>query len=1591
MAATIDNKRLRNSTGSELSTYFRELHDTIGPQVVFKHLLDGVDVESFPPRVVTTWIHGFAQIEQLLEAMKFRHSNMVRRVAIRRFGLRVGSKQFPEVWKVAGGTEGLLQLMTRLSVHDVGHLCRMLGANATKRAHRELRQQCMTELVKALASDSFLESTVQNPDQRPLLKYYAFIVPACTVDLVDEWSAKDDLPRADRFRLYQAHTAHFQQLCLEKCDKPGTGFKPMTYEALFKCVPPEPATEKVSASMQFSLDFLLKLETSDIADVSFNHRYRDVGQHLLARLEKRSHTASLREDTLRCLLRAPVPQDRGGRTFGLDENGLFGYVIRLWKEGPAVYEYLLVDFLKCSHISDLGSVAGLLHHSSELNLSLLKLALLHLPRLKVRFNEDADVAGVKARWLPDIFLRIPKSAGSALLQRLIQLKPDKNFIQRRSSGLFAVDDHEQLAMLEVMLCPDEAEASQKAQKAAERCRNKATKIRDQDERAQCVASVVYFAVASRSLDFLEEIVLWLRKYNKDVFTVKRVYSTGSPFETEECLELLAGVNNRSQVVKVKELKEHVQHANRIMLLLLETACMGLREPSFYQDDWHSVIQLLRAVTERRTTSVRFLQDKLGLGEDQIYDAVFEDTLWTLVKAESIGLEDGHEKLGLRQANGPMSWTGSHGKKVMSRAVNCRLLDELAERRNELWEEHRKKVHSAVVALPEPWTKGLPIQSLLSSTLKEVMDDAMPYLLSRVEHILFLDSATALADQPNDKDTRTAIGGFVDKYITALRFYISANPQARQARTQSAWNHALENLTEPSMTDHEALHYWSEMFGRADADVSELSKTPVERPDPLLPDVEDVSEPTEWNPDPDPSQWDTLARPLRATCIQMLLNPPRVLRLDEHTPFAPIEPYTFGFVQQPRWQQCVNYQKGWKRLPPATQEALIAAALLLINSHCCAEKRLLAQPFPSNGDARFPALYLDDEFLDEENTGGNYVWPVVEGLKQQIPSSLGLELCKAMFNRPKGEKYDPSAFTLMKYLIESDRPEMFLKLIKHVIVCRPDDSSWHRHLFNNGLLRSLPSDVARDFLTGIADEIKEALQKRPSLKKEYGPNTTDKTGPVVKVSTVKMLAQIMSGADFVDEGFTVNLLVGLFTSSTHLDVRAAVCGSLISLMLSTTCDATVTAVLEALETHAVPIAASPSEFKSLSEADWEEAERSGTIPEVDNNTPIADALFQAVSSADESLRGTVIDRLLLPTLRKSAENNRRWMSVFLKQHHFDLSPSSLPPVPVHPSLLTNLIIRHTQLVPLDLLNIWTDAAFVTAEQDIELLLINETIRNSPDLRSCKAGRHWLNLWQSNSPSDYHGSVVTSLLLKPIETEVHNGITNEHVVQAFERQLDAVIMKGEKQAAERSILLQELAPPHRKNEDMWRHWQRYCRPLIRRFVREIDSMRTPEWQRDPDRKPDTLPDTYEMRLWLLTYPSLVWTPDHVEHRQTFANELKAEVERQASSDRPYHGAYAALKKAAMKAWPQDYCFLASEMGPLEDLSQLEELSVADSLRAELAGELVKDAKEPKDLSDATLVWEMLQAWRASPHEELRMRAIPRIREALEHDEKKWLCQS
>jgi hypothetical protein len=450
------------------------------------------------------------------------------------------------------------------------------------------------------------------------------------------------------------------------------------------------------------------------------------------------------------------------------------------------------------------------------------------------------------------------------------------------------------------------------------------------------------------------------------------------------------------------------------------------------------------------------------------------------------------------------------------------------------------------------------------------------------------------------------------------------------------------------------------------------------------------------------------------------------------------------------------------------------------------------------------------------------------------------------------------------LAKGDKPSLAEDLIVRIIIDRPDASSWHRQMLSLSFFKRLPAKNAEQLLLGFAKAIGEKLEEQSYVRLGEPAGKPS----IVKVTTVKYLAQLLQDTQFLSPDAAIDVLLELFKVATHPDIRFATLESMLSTLrtlaatevrgpvtsLSQIKNPLIVKILKALEA-VIPVVGSINERRPPREQDWLEArEDLSKLPE-----PLRGAgqpLWSALTSfaiAHTTLKSYFVDQILLPIIETSMSSHRNWLALFLKKHNANITLQGLPSLPLDPNMTGLLLWNFPTLVPSDVLDgIDSYTRFMLSpptalKRFTTRLKSDEATRHKPEVQ------HFLGLF------DMHSQIYTHQLIslihhswRPSTLPPGRGITLQHIQSAILAHLEIVLGAYDENTVAWTSLVEKLRHNHHATAEEHAKWLTDCRPLLERVVRMIESKRTSAWVKDPERKPSVLPSTAKLKLWLLTYP-------------------------------------------------------------------------------------------------------------------------------------------
>jgi len=530
----------------------------------------------------------------------------------------------------------------------------------------------------------------------------------------------------------------------------------------------------------------------------------------------------------------------------------------------------------------------------------------------------------------------------------------------------------------------------------------------------------------------------------------------------------------------------------------------------------------------------------------------------------------------------------------------------------------------------------------------------------------------------------------------------------------------------------------------------------------------------------------------------------------------------------------------------------------------------------------------------------------------------------------------------------------------------------------GFLRSLSPAQAKNLIQSFADAIQQKTKEAADFSKETTKlvvgSQQPATKPYVKITTIKYLAQLLQGTDFISENFALDVLSGLFKTSTHIDVRAAIVESLVEMLAQyhdDSSDPLGNRILQDLEST-IPIAGSLDERHQIKEEDWDEAKRTGKLPAIYEQgamsydrciPPILRAIVQALSRCLESRwKQRLLKQILVPILETSTEANTRWLELFTAKHNLDLHSLFLPLLPVKVKFLKDIMRKEYYYLPASLMELYHKFILTNISPPPEVTMLNDKLKD-PTLRDLPEVKHWLSLYgHGPSINCYDGFNLTSLLrqdwLFPQSSITVTLIQN----QVFE-QAKLLLLTNNPTAFD--MFINTFQPNRYPGTIDTKDWLKNAKPVLQRIISLIDSLRTPEWQRNRKRQPEVLPQTLKYKLWLLPYP----TADAEEAEfSTFVEAVRGFVSEISQPGKAYHEELPKIHAAVQRVVLVHRAKVACLLGALKG-----ELGLVDLLCVEIANVLFVTDTVPKKEGVFEDSKRVVQSWMECVNEGVRKKGV------------------
>ena len=854
---TTDIHSIRGFAPTELRDYYQHLLRQESIEIITPQLLKAVEDGLLPPRVFATLLAVSKAPAIIREALKQNVSVLIRQNGIHQLAKNLRSANWRKTWDGVGGVDGILDVFSDLSVGEMKKICKIIGRLAVGDELVEKRA-CVTELFQALHPSFFPDSRYKTADTRPLENCYQSLLPSCSPEMFEQAIVGNVRGMAhfeNRPFLLQFHFEIVRQVQLQSLEG---GYSKDILRSLLRHYPTTTSSERdFSASMDFSLTVLRRLVELDTNNVDDDFVLTDLIRPLLVRaVRKHVSTAKLKE-IVDLTTKYVTTHPAAGKKITNDNSDIVHLVARCWSRTPEIFEEQLRILCSCLvNNPAVRYIDSWQHFLREIPLpkrySLLRIAIQETTGLDL--HVDSDLKMVKGSLQPEMLQNLDKKQALSLFSRLRSMKGDEGLVAQGYTSYYSTpaptfnghDGDPELCYIALQNHNGNyAEAEKLAELYIEQRKKKSQSAPQPEQRGFHAKSVLWAAVASGSLDLLQAAIKWSKRFMRDPLVVKSLYNL--PIRTAR---LLSGVPEAMEILESpSDLHRRVEKGNSVLADLFDIACSALQEPSFNCSDWSGVINSFYDVVTERISLSSKVKTMHEMPDDEVFRVLWEPTIQMLISIETKANQEGHERLRITEAEGILGYgTYENRKRKSDEASTINFLDKLALARDTLWRDLRRQSHPAVTSLPIAFPRGLSIQALTAPWTLDIQNlgTSAPYLASRVQSSLFPDPSVALQAVPLDRESQNAIGGFVDNYRHALQLYASesCDESERKRREQEVWDYAIGPLSKSRMDNEEAHLFWS----RQNVDNWPPPGSAPDRPIwPVIPEVEDPTEPTEWNP------------------------------------------------------------------------------------------------------------------------------------------------------------------------------------------------------------------------------------------------------------------------------------------------------------------------------------------------------------------------------------------------------------------------------------------------------------------------------------------------------------------------------------------------------------------------------------------------------------------------------------------------------------------------------------------------------------------------------------------------------------------------
>jgi hypothetical protein len=228
--------------------------------------------------------------------------------------------------------------------------------------------------------------------------------------------------------------------------------------------------------------------------------------------------------------------------------------MRLWRRDPLLYEQKLTPLVR-NHKEPLELYADyadkieahVLSTKAEHRYKMLRWILANHHQYRTDIEDVAELRRKDIKSFSErLLLSLPSKDALRLFDRFESARPGTlKLATRDMRELDKTGDRPLGELLRLHLLDDSDAVYREGQSRTQNSKQMAEDSGSQPVRSAWINAAMYFAVASRSLDLLQDTVIWARRFSRDPKTVKELYGStpfgGQVFDDEKTVSLFSGI------------------------------------------------------------------------------------------------------------------------------------------------------------------------------------------------------------------------------------------------------------------------------------------------------------------------------------------------------------------------------------------------------------------------------------------------------------------------------------------------------------------------------------------------------------------------------------------------------------------------------------------------------------------------------------------------------------------------------------------------------------------------------------------------------------------------------------------------------------------------------------------------------------------------------------------------------------------------------------------------------------------------------------------------------------------------------------------